>query len=92
MRRHRFHIMAEILNAAKEGITKTQILYRANLSFTQLVHYITLLSELNFLETIEVDEKTIYKTTRRGKQFLQRFKEIERLSKKLLMKRKSTEN
>lgn len=84
--------MAEILNAAKEGITKTQILYRANLSFTQLVHYITLLSELNFLETIEVDEKTIYKTTRRGKQFLQRFKEIERLSKKLLMKRKSTEN
>lgn len=89
VRRNRFHIMAEILNASKDGLTKTQIMYRANLSFAQLVNYVSLLCELNLLETIKVDEKTIYKTTRKGKQFLQRFKEIKHLLKKLYEKQEN---
>jgi predicted transcriptional regulator len=73
--------MAEILNASKGGLTKTQIMYRVGLSFSQLVHYLSFLCELNLLEAIKVDKKTIYKTTRRGERFLQRFREIKQLLK-----------
>ena len=35
-RRDRLYILAEILAIAKNGYLKTQIMYRANLSFAQL--------------------------------------------------------
>jgi predicted transcriptional regulator len=39
-RRDKLYIIAEILEIAKEGTLKTQIMYRANLSFTQLNDYL----------------------------------------------------
>jgi predicted transcriptional regulator len=81
-RRDRLYIMAEILDVAKEGVLKTQIMYRANLSFAQLNDYLSLLVELKLLETITNDKKTTYKTTKKGSKFLDNYKEIVLLLKK----------
>jgi len=38
-RRDRLHIIAKILQTAKDGALKTPIMYKANLSFAQLNEY-----------------------------------------------------
>jgi len=74
--------MAEILEVAREGTLKTQIMYRANLSFAQLNEYLSLLLELDLLEAVETNEKILYKTTDRGLRYLQNYREIRELLKK----------
>jgi len=74
--------MAEILEVALEGTLKTQVMYRANLSFAQLNHYLRLLLDLNLLELKENTEKAIYKTTNKGMRFLDSYKQIRDLLKK----------
>lgn len=39
-RRDKLDIMAEILDITREETLKTQVMYRANLSFTQLNNYL----------------------------------------------------
>ena len=80
-RRDRLFIMAEILEVAREGVLKTQIMYRANLSFAQLKEYLSLLSDLNLLEAVKTPEKKIYKTTHKGLRYLQSYREIRELLK-----------
>jgi predicted transcriptional regulator len=72
-----------MLEASRTGLTKTQIMYRASLSFTQVAHYLSFLLEINLLEKITINEKTIYKTTQKGIRFLKRYKEIQNLVKQL---------
>jgi len=69
-------IMAEILEVAIDGALKTQLMYRANLSFAQLNEYLKLLSDIKLLETIENSRKTVYKTTAKGMRYLQSYREI----------------
>ena len=75
-RRDRLYIMAEILNVAKDGVLKTQIMYRANLSFAQLNNYLSLLTDLKLLNENSSDRKTMYKTTKKGAKFMENYKEI----------------
>lgn len=75
-RRDKLYIIAEILEIAKEGILKTQIMYRANLSFTQLNEYLKFMLKINLLEKKFRNDKEIYKTTEKGLDFLQRYQEI----------------
>jgi len=81
-RRDRMFIMAEILEVAMDGALKTQMMYRANLSFAQLNEYLHLLLDVKLLETIERTQKTVYKTTSKGMRYLQSYKEIRDLMKK----------
>ena len=81
-RRDRLYIMAEILGVAREGTLKTQIMYQANLSFAQLNEYLSLLLELNLLETAKVADKNIYKTTEKGLRYLESYREIRELLRK----------
>ncbi len=81
-RRDRLYIMAEILGVAKEGTLKTQIMYRANLSFAQLNEYLSLLLKLNLLETVKAADKNIYKTTEKGLRYLESYREIRELLKR----------
>jgi len=74
--------MAEILEIAREGVLKTRIMYRANLSFAQLNEYLSLLLDLNLLEAVKISEKTMYKTTDKGLRYLQSYREIRELLKK----------
>lgn len=75
-RRDRLYIIAEILDIAKDGALKTQIMYKANLSFSQLNTYIKLLLETQLLEILKKNRKTIYKTTKRGVEYMQSYKEV----------------
>jgi predicted transcriptional regulator len=80
-RRDKLYIIAEILEIAKEGTLKTQIMYRANLSFTQLNGYLSFMLKINLLEKILHNDKETYKATYKGLEFLQRYREITELLK-----------
>lgn len=80
-RRDKLFIVAEILEIAKEGTLKTQIMYRANLSFTQLNDYLAFMLRISLLEKVTENEKERYETTGKGMDFLQRYREITELLK-----------
>jgi len=80
-RRDKLFIIAEILEIAKEGTLKTQIMYRANLSFTQLCDYLRFMLKIDLLEKVLRNEKDMYKATVKGMDFLQRYHEITELLK-----------
>jgi len=84
-RRDRLGIMAEVLEIAKNGCLKTQIMYRANLSFAQLNEYLSFLLEVVLLKETNEDGKHVYRTTRKGVSFLQNYYKT-----RDLLRRKST--
>ena len=75
-RRDKLVIMAEIMNISKNGALKTQIMYKANLSFAQLTDYLKLLAQTNLLEKSANKGKEVYKATQKGINFLERQQEI----------------
>jgi predicted transcriptional regulator len=80
-RRDKLFIIAEILEIAKEGSLKTQIMYRANLSFTQLNDYVSFMLRISLLEKILENDRETYKATAKGLDFLQRYRQITELLK-----------
>jgi predicted transcriptional regulator len=74
--------MAEILEVAIDGALKTQMMYRANLSFAQLNEYMKLLIDLKLLDIPESNVRKVYKTTSKGMRYLQSYREINELLKK----------
>lgn len=80
-RRDKFSIVAEILEIAKEGTLKTQIMYKANLSFTQLGDYLKFMLTTTLLKKFAARGKTIYAATEKGLDFLQRYSELMELLK-----------
>lgn len=81
-RRDRLSIMAQILSIAREGTLKTQIMYRANLSFAQLNEYLSFLQEIRLLRVNSEEGRTTYKTTSKGIKYLESFSKIKDLLKK----------
>ncbi|UCC34087.1 MAG: hypothetical protein JSW53_04000 [Candidatus Bathyarchaeota archaeon] len=74
--------MAQILSIAREGTLKTQIMYRANLSFAQLNEYLSLLQEVKLLRVNSEDGRTTYRTTTKGMKYLENFSIINSLLKR----------
>lgn len=75
-RRDQLSIIANILDIAKEGALKTQIMYRANLSFTQLNDYLRFLLETDFLTQSVFEGKEGYITTIKGLGYLRKHREL----------------
>jgi predicted transcriptional regulator len=75
-RRDKLVIMAEIIDIAKDGALKTQIMFKANLSFHQLTSYLNLLTATNLLAKTLQDGKEVYKITAKGTDFLSRHGEM----------------
>jgi predicted transcriptional regulator len=73
--------MAEILSFASEGATKTQLMYKAGLSYAQLKNYTSMLVKLNLLMTTTKGKAIVYQTTEKGKSFLERYEELSKLLK-----------
>ena len=80
-RRDKLFIIAEILEIAKEGSLKTQIMYRANLSFTQLNDYLSFMLKIGLLDKTLQNDRETYRATEKGVDFLQRYREITELLK-----------
>jgi predicted transcriptional regulator len=78
-RRDRLYILAEILNIAKGGSLKTQIMYRANLSFAQLNEYLNFLTKMEFLEIQNENRKNNYVTTSKGDRYLEKYTDLAHL-------------
>jgi predicted transcriptional regulator len=68
--------MAEVLRTAKTGSLKTHLMYGANLSFSQLKYYLSLLLSTGLLKTVQEDNKVIYRTTSKGLEFLTNYEKI----------------
>ena len=78
-RRNRLSIIAEILNITQNGSLKTQIMYKANLSFAQLNEYLSFLTKMNLLKIHTEKRKRIYRTTAKGNKYLKNYEKISAL-------------
>lgn len=69
--RNRLEIIADILNIAKDGARKTQIMYKGNLSYKLLTRY---LREVVISGLVHVRENAkSYELTEKGQAFLRHF-------------------
>ncbi len=75
--RSRTDIVALILEAAQDGASKTKIMYKAFLSYTQLKEYINILLENSLLEYYPEEE--IFRITEKGRRFLELYSQITEL-------------
>lgn len=75
--RSRTEIVAMILEASRVGATKTKIMYKAYLSYTQVKEYISFLQD-NELLTYETGTQ-LYKISEKGYKFLRSYGEITEL-------------
>jgi len=71
--RNRLSIGAAILEAANPVSSKTNIMFRANLSFSLLEKYLDIATEAGFIRY----EDSKYKLTEHGKEFLSKCKQFE---------------
>ena len=82
-RRDRHDIVAEMLDHARGGKIKTHIMYKAKLSYSQVNEYLLLLVEKGFVENITVKHRrrivTMYRTTEKGIEFLNRLESMNKL-------------
>src|SRR5512136_1574964 len=62
-RRDKLRIIAEILEIAKNGTLKTQIMYKANLSFAQLNEYLKFMLKIRLMEKVDNRGKDVYVAT-----------------------------
>ena len=80
-RRDKLCIIAEILEIAKEGTLKTQVMYKANLSFAQLTEYLKFMLKIKLIQKLNHQGKDVYIATDKGLDFLQRQCELTELLK-----------
>ena len=76
MKRSRDMIISQILDICINGASKTRIVYQANLNFRTINPYIELLTK-NGLINVEKEQTIIYKTTPKGLDLLDNFKQIQ---------------
>ena len=72
--RSRTEIVEMILQTARSGATKTKIMYKAYLSYTQVKEYLSFLLENGLIKYEEGTQ--IYRITEKGLHFLQVYSEI----------------
>ncbi|MDQ4016880.1 MAG: winged helix-turn-helix domain-containing protein [Thermoproteota archaeon] len=78
--RNRIEIICQILEAANGGvIKKIEIMYKANLSYTQLKEYVIVLTESDLLR-YDLDKQT-FKTTEKGLRFLDAYNHMDAVMK-----------
>lgn len=75
-RRSEIGILGEILKLAQEGIKKTHIQYKANLSYSQLQTFLKFTVDKGLLERVQHNPYHGYKTTEKGFELLALIKEM----------------
>jgi predicted transcriptional regulator len=68
--RGKIEIMADVLALSTAGIKKTHIMYRANLSYEQILHYLNQLLTKGLIAQDVSDGSLVYRTTEKGREFL----------------------
>jgi len=75
-RRDRLYIIAQILELAKEPITKPDMMYGARMSFSQTLEYLAFLLEIGCLEQIAMNGETAYRATKKGLAYLENYTKL----------------
>jgi len=78
-RRDRLCVMAEILETVKDRALKTQIMYKTGTNFTQINDHLRFMLRINLLKKVKQNDKNIYKATKKGIDFMQRYRELAEL-------------
>ena len=68
--------MTEIIGIARKGTSKTHIMFKANLSFSQLNQYLSLLLRSSLLEITANDGRSVYRATSKGVEFMEKQCEV----------------
>lgn len=74
--RGRTQIVADILYLCKENKRKSHVMQKANLNFDQVNHYLGDLQSRGFVEPGFTEESRTYRTTDRGREFLDRYQKL----------------
>jgi predicted transcriptional regulator len=75
-RRDKLIIMMDILQISKKQTSKTNIMFMANLSFSQLDGYIDFLVDRCLLEVLSSGGRVGYKVTQKGVEFIERQQQV----------------
>ncbi len=75
-RRDKLVIMTEIIGIAKNGTSKTHIMFKANLSFSQLNQYISLLLQSGLIKRVTHNDRQTYIATLKGLEFMEKQCEV----------------
>lgn len=78
-RRDRLAIISAMLSYAAKGVGKTDLMYKVGLSSAQLDRYIPVLVRSDLLEVSNHTRKEVFRTTDKGKSFLDIFDTLVRL-------------
>jgi predicted transcriptional regulator len=78
-RRDRLVIISAMLSYAAKGVGKTELMYKVGLSSAQLDKYIPTLVRSELLEVSNHTRRALYKTTNKGRSFLDIFETLVRL-------------
>lgn len=78
-RRDKQVIIAEIMKITRNGSSKTQILRKVRMSFSQINLYLALLKKINFLEKSVQKGRVVYIATPKGLEYLQKQQELVQL-------------
>jgi predicted transcriptional regulator len=74
--RDRIAIVAEILEMARGGVLKSNIMWRAGLSYDMLNGYLGLMMNARLMDKVLMKNKVVFKPTDRGIKFLYHCREI----------------
>ena len=75
MNRSKSDIMLEVLNVCRNRVSKTRIVYKANLNFNIVTPYIDFLSEKGLL-SISEGSRTFYETTPQGMEAIKTLRQL----------------
>ena len=71
-RRDSIFILSDILTYAIRGIGRTELMFKAGISSAQTTKYMSLLLKSELLEASVEKKRLLYRTTDKGKSFLQK--------------------
>lgn len=74
--RGKIQIMGDVLSLATSGIKKTHIMYKGNLSYEQVLLYLSDLINKGLLAQDISQEGMVYRTTDKGREFLRYYNRL----------------
>ena len=74
--RGKIQIMGDVLSLATSGIKKTHIMYKANLSYEQVLLYLSDLIGKGLLAHDFSQDGMVYRTTDKGREFLRYYNRL----------------
>jgi predicted transcriptional regulator len=78
-RRDKLVIISAMLSSAAKGVCKTELMYKVGLSSAQLDRYVPVLLRSELLEISNHSRKSVYRTTDKGRSFLDVFDTLVKL-------------